>query len=439
VQNELEKSYPDLATTTESELDPNSSYSKVLGLIEGPGRVLDVGCATGYLARLLSARGCSVTGLDSNAKALQLAGKFCDRTLAADLDSVALTDLFPDDSFDVIIFADVLEHLRNPWKVLDDARRLLGHRGHAVVSIPNIAHGAIRLALLKGHFDYSEFGILDNTHLRFFTRRTIEELFVRSGYEIERWERTMLPLFSPSSLVPDLDPADFEPVTIEKIRRDADFETLQFVISGRALTDDAKLLQIADRYVAANTKLETLAESQVSREFDERLVRESAATEVALRAAERENVRLTELLQAATSDGQIARETAEQLRGERIYLRDVQRREAELQLQISDLSNSFEMSVTGLEARISASNDELRHQREAYDELCIQLTTAREIAQRATERLSIDMLLIRNNELAEKVKTLVQHTHRYLAVRESRYWKMADAARRTLRRLGKRI
>jgi len=73
-----------------------------------------------------------------------------------------------------------LEHLRNPWRVLEETQQLLKSEGYIVVSIPNIAHGAIRLALLQGRFEYTELGILDNTHLRFFTRKTVEQLFERS-------------------------------------------------------------------------------------------------------------------------------------------------------------------------------------------------------------------------------------------------------------------
>ena len=75
---------------------------------------------------------------------------------------------------------DVLEHLKDPWAILGNIKENLKPDGYVVASIPNIAHGAIRLALLEGRFDYTSLGILDDTHLRFFTRESIFELFRKS-------------------------------------------------------------------------------------------------------------------------------------------------------------------------------------------------------------------------------------------------------------------
>src|SRR5262249_51763726 len=93
---------------------------------------------------------------------------------------------------------DVLEHLRDPWSVLSWLRTLLAPGGRAVISIPNIAHWTSRRALLRGRFDYADHGLLDRTHLRFFTRASAAELAHRAGFAVqaERLAGAPLPLES---------------------------------------------------------------------------------------------------------------------------------------------------------------------------------------------------------------------------------------------------
>jgi 2-polyprenyl-3-methyl-5-hydroxy-6-metoxy-1,4-benzoquinol methylase len=436
VRNESDKSYPELATLDEGSLDPNSSYSKMLELIGTTGRVLDVGCASGYLARLLTARGCRVTGIDVNAKSVESAQRYCDRALVADLDVVTLAQLFPDETFDVLVFGDVLEHLRNPWRVLDDARRLLAYQGYAVASIPNIAHGAIRLALLNGRFDYSEFGILDNTHLRFFTRRTTEELFVQAGYAIERIDKTYLALFAPTNLVPQLESADFDEATVAKVREDVDFETLQFVVKAKALDDDAKLESITQHYLSASARLETTHDAdENTSEPNRRLIEKQRALEAALRVSQAENVRIGALLKTATDENKVNTETINQLSEERTHFRKLQQHEAELQLALADISNSIESSVQELESRIAMADDEVRHQRQSYDELCGQLSSMRHIFERAEEVRAFDLMVSRNNELVATLAELSKQSEGDRQVRDSRLWRATVLARRVLSRI----
>jgi hypothetical protein len=206
----------------------------------------------------MTAHGCTVVGIDASSEAIQAAAPFCTQTILADLDIEPLQNLLPTQEFDVAVFGDVLEHLREPWNVLDATRKLLSYRGYAVVSIPNIAHGAVRLGLLSGQFDYSEFGILDDTHLRFFTRRTLDQLFIRSGYRVERVERTILPLFEDSDLVPAIEEAQFDPATIAQVRSDPEAETLQFVVLAQALTDDEHMAQLGRHYAFATARSQAL-------------------------------------------------------------------------------------------------------------------------------------------------------------------------------------
>jgi SAM-dependent methyltransferase len=252
-------------------------------------RVLDVGCAGGYLSRHLMAAGNAVTGLDSDADAIAEARAFMSRALVADLDERRLVEIFPDETFDAIVFGDVLEHLRDPWRALDDARALLSPQGFAVISIPNVAHGNVRLALLRGAFDYSKYGVLDNGHLRFFTLRSVRELCLRAGFRIEAIERTKVPLFEAAEVVPHVDPSEFSAEVIDEIRSDSEHDTLQFVFRAVPIMDRDHLAAALEALAAAEARLAE-SEAKVDR-LERRLATargfEERAAEVELLLAER--------------------------------------------------------------------------------------------------------------------------------------------------------
>jgi 2-polyprenyl-3-methyl-5-hydroxy-6-metoxy-1,4-benzoquinol methylase len=162
--------------------DDFTSHARVAKLVGADKLVLDIGCGGGFLAERLAARGCQVTGVDNDEVLLKRAQTVCREVLRHDLDAVDSMDVSA--RFDVVVMADILEHLRVPEKVLAQARSWLRPGGFAVISIPNVAHVSVRLKLLLGRFDYGPTGILDRTHLRFFTRRTFTSLLAEAGYEI---------------------------------------------------------------------------------------------------------------------------------------------------------------------------------------------------------------------------------------------------------------
>ncbi|MGB6295179.1 MAG: methyltransferase domain-containing protein [Rivularia sp. (in: cyanobacteria)] len=252
MNSDWEKDYPSLVNLLETDLDDNSSLKKMLCLVGKNKRVIDFGCATGYFARLLTNRGCEVTGVEVNSKAAKVANNYCDEVIVGDLDFVSLNEILSNqiskEKFDIAIFGDILEHLRNPWKVLEETRNILKPQGYVVASIPNIAHGAIRLALLQGKFEYNSLGILDNTHLRFFTRKTVEQLFEDSGYLIDVIERTKLPIYSNSDLIPAIDKNNFDKNITNNIEQDEDADTLQFVIRGYPVSLENKYANLRKQY-----------------------------------------------------------------------------------------------------------------------------------------------------------------------------------------------
>ena len=116
--------------------------------------------------------------------------------ISADLDK-GLDDAKPalkGRSFDKILLQDVLEHLRVPERLLQDCRDLLKPHGQMLISVPNIANITVRISLLLGRFEYTQRGILDKTHVRFFTRRTARRLLEENGYEIVDEKTTVMPI-----------------------------------------------------------------------------------------------------------------------------------------------------------------------------------------------------------------------------------------------------
>ena len=176
----------------------SQSHRLVIDAVPPGSRVLDAGCSTGYLAERLSARGCAVTGVEADPEAAAAAEDHCDQVIAGDLEEHSVRSRIPG-PYEVVIFADVLEHLRDPWGTLAFSRELLAPGGVVLLSLPNVAVWSARRALVRGRFPYAEHGIFDRTHLRFFTRASARELAGRAGLELaeERFAAAALPLEAP--------------------------------------------------------------------------------------------------------------------------------------------------------------------------------------------------------------------------------------------------
>lgn len=241
-------SIKDYLLIDEVSFDDNSTFKKMLDFIGSNKRVVDFGCATGYFAKELKKYNCVVTGVDVNQNATKVASEFCKEVFVADLDFVSVSKILPQQEFDVAIFGDVLEHLRNPWKVLEETKNILKPNGFVVASIPNIAHGAIRLALLQGKFEYMQYGILDSTHLRFFTRKTVIDLFEKSGYLVKDINLTKIPIFADSFVLPKIDKNQFSHEIIEQIESDEDADTLQFIVLAVPCDLETKYEVLKERY-----------------------------------------------------------------------------------------------------------------------------------------------------------------------------------------------
>jgi 2-polyprenyl-3-methyl-5-hydroxy-6-metoxy-1,4-benzoquinol methylase/glycosyltransferase involved in cell wall biosynthesis len=148
------------------------------------GKVLEVGCSVGYFGESLKSLGHYVWGIEPHEEAALEASKVLDRVYVGDVASFFVEN--PSELFDVIVFGDVLEHIADPVSVLKTCRNHLTYQGKIIASIPNVSHLAIRAMLLEGRWNYSDLGILDRTHLRFFTRSSAIDLFSDSGYVVQK-------------------------------------------------------------------------------------------------------------------------------------------------------------------------------------------------------------------------------------------------------------
>lgn len=168
---------------------PHGSQEKVIALLDGRKRVLDVGCSTGYLARRLREGGATIVGIDADERVAERAGTFCESVHIGDVETMELP--FEPGSFDAVVCADLIEHLRDPQAFLTRVRPLLRPDGRLVLSTPNIANWALRLGLLFGRFRYTEWGLLDRTHTHLFTRKTLDECLAAAGYRITKFDFTV--------------------------------------------------------------------------------------------------------------------------------------------------------------------------------------------------------------------------------------------------------
>jgi O-antigen biosynthesis protein len=169
--------------------DENSAHAALIRLVGQDRRVLEVGPGWGHVTRALKQRGCHVTCLELSSEMAAATERFCDRMIVGNIETADLGQELPSQYFDVITFGDVLEHLRNPVVVLRHVKPLLAAQGCIVASIPNVSHRSVLYALMFGEFPYSDDGLLDRTHLRFFTRRTVDSMFREAGFQINAMVR----------------------------------------------------------------------------------------------------------------------------------------------------------------------------------------------------------------------------------------------------------
>ena len=318
--------------------DRNDTHARMIEMVGTGKKVVDFGCWTGFVARELKKRGCYVTGIEIDPEAAEEARSVCDRVIVADLDTIDLAAALQGEEYDVGLFGDVIEHLKEPARLLAQMRDMLSSGGCIVVSVPNIAHASIRLMLLQGRFDYADTGILDDTHLKYYTRRSIGDLLEACGYivDVMGWIEQRV---SEEDLHAVLDPlklANLEQVVEEFSTWEA--VAFQYLIKAFPASEEAHVQKLSEEKVQAERRVTVL-----ETELDES---ERARTEL-----EKAN----ELLEGAMEEArEHIRIQKEQIDKKDVYIRSleeaVDERERSLQEKNRRLEE-MERSLRELESR----------------------------------------------------------------------------------------
>jgi 2-polyprenyl-3-methyl-5-hydroxy-6-metoxy-1,4-benzoquinol methylase len=248
----------------------NNPHSAAIRFVGSGNRVLEVGCSAGHVTRHLVAGGNTVVGVELDPDAAKRAEEFAERVHVADIDRTPLSRLEPG-PFDVIVLGDVLEHLRDPAAALTDAAALLSDDGRFVISVPNVAHIDVRMMLMQGGWAYQDDGLLDRTHLRWFTQDSLRELLAGAGFVATAVERVRTP-FGSSNL--EFDRAAVPRALIDYAMADPDANTLQYVVEARRHGTDALAAERVTTWPAVDSPaaIERIAELEAERDALQREV-----------------------------------------------------------------------------------------------------------------------------------------------------------------------
>ncbi len=231
-------------------LDDNHSHSQIVRRVPRYAQVLELGCGDGSMSRLLRER-CEahIIGIDHNPDIVWQAQRYCDYVFTEDLDDPHSLDALEGEKFDVITLVDVLEHLQHPEALLQRLKPLLLDEGQILISIPNIAHSSVRLELLNGRFDYETAGILDATHLKFFTAESVQALLEDADFVVNDIDYTWHDL--PDEVITRyLKAAGLEPTAAALAKfHEPDAIAYQFIISSSPLV--SKTARLADKNAQA--------------------------------------------------------------------------------------------------------------------------------------------------------------------------------------------
>ena len=148
--------------------------------------IVDIGCGNGKRAEVYRKinSGCTYVGIEVVPSLAEKAKEHCSSVFIGDIEAMSDDDFLKYSCADCWVFGDVLEHLRDPWRMLSRIRSIIPNNGYIVASIPNAQHWSMQLLLCVGEFDYDDFGLFDRTHLRWFTRITIERMFSNAGFKV---------------------------------------------------------------------------------------------------------------------------------------------------------------------------------------------------------------------------------------------------------------
>ncbi len=169
-----------------NKLVPDNIDRLSIQMIPNNQKILELGCATGFMSQYLKqVKNCQIYGVDLDPASIKLAKPHLKKARVGDLDQESTwKQIYQDKPYDVVFASAVIEHLKNPWDIISKIHSNLKKDGLLVITTPNIAHWRMRVHLLRGKFEYTQYGILDNTHTKFFTYFTFQDLITQAGFEI---------------------------------------------------------------------------------------------------------------------------------------------------------------------------------------------------------------------------------------------------------------
>ncbi len=174
--------------------NPNSLHKKnidrqSISIIPVNSKVLEIGCATGFMGKYLKdKKGCLVYGVELGEEEGRLASKILDGVIAGDIEDESIIKKIKHfGKFDVVFASALIEHLKNPWEAIYNWKKLLKINGLLIITTSNISHWSVRLPFIFGKFEYTEYGLLDNTHLHLFTPDSFKKLVSENGFIIDQY------------------------------------------------------------------------------------------------------------------------------------------------------------------------------------------------------------------------------------------------------------
>lgn len=162
-------------------------HRKVLEWVGKNKKVLETACHTGYFSAWLQKQGCITTGAEIYEPALQRAKPFLARSILGDIEKEQVWNEIAMEKYDVVLYMHILEHLVNPEQVLLKTKEILVPDGAVIICLPNISNWANRWQMFKGNFEYTETGVMDKTHLRFYNYFTAIEMIEKCGFQVDEY------------------------------------------------------------------------------------------------------------------------------------------------------------------------------------------------------------------------------------------------------------
>lgn len=380
----------------------NTTHSKILSMIGRDKTVLEIGCATGYMTRFMKEElGCHVYGIEIDPEAAEAARPFCQEIVKGDIETLDLVRIFSLRRFDVIVMADVLEHLKDAGKLLALLPGLLTTGGFILLSLPNGAHGSIGLEILDGRWQYRQLGLLDRTHLHFFDKDAITILLDEAGFYISRLQRVLIHPRDTEMKTPwDSYPRDVT-AYLEKVN--PEFQTYQFVIKacptdeqgGRAGLEDSRRAETERADRLENQLTETSKElsslkalladghesefMKITKEYRDNLQKEQQRLEREIaevhKGYQKHLVGLNDERRDFQLDAVHYRRQTQKLAGELTHTNGIiQQYDAHLASKENEL-NEARRAINGLWETIADLQGQLSNQRQAYEITIASLNT----------------------------------------------------------------